>query len=369
MTREPKMDVLHPRELLDLVAQSRPPCVSLYLPTHRRAPASREDALGLRRLLDDARTDLGEIGLRRAEIDDLFGPASSLLTDRRFWEQQADGLAILLAADRWQCLRLPFPVPELVTVGERFSIHPLLELLAARDFFVLALSHRLARLFTADPWSIRELEVDGLAGGVLEGLPIDEHEESLQVHGAVAGPRAEAAFHGHGGAKDAAAAARVRYLRALDRTLHPILGARTGPLVVAGVASIVAEFTALTRHGPVLGSIAGNPDRTPPRELHAAAWAAVEPHFLENRDRALQRYAALAGTGRTSDRLVEIVEAASRGRVETLLLAPATAPGGMDPTGAVEEAIAATLLHRGEFQLIAEDSTSDLTLPAAILRP
>jgi hypothetical protein len=123
MTRESKMDVLHPRELLDLVAQSHPPCVSLYLPTHRRAPTSREDALGLRRLLDDARTDLREIGLRSAEIDDLLGPASSLLADRVFWGQRLDGLAILLAADRWQCLRLPFPVPELVTVGERFSIH------------------------------------------------------------------------------------------------------------------------------------------------------------------------------------------------------------------------------------------------------
>jgi hypothetical protein len=185
------MDVLHPRELLDLIAQSRPPCVSLYLPTHRRTPARREDALVLRRLLDIARADLAETGLRGTEIDDLLGPAISLLADRLFSEQQADGLAILLATDRRQCLRLPFSVPELVTVGDRFSIHPLLELLAVRDFFVLALSHRLARLFTADPWSLRELEVDGLTGGVLADLPIDEHEESLQAHGRSLAPRGD----------------------------------------------------------------------------------------------------------------------------------------------------------------------------------
>jgi hypothetical protein len=291
-------------------------------------------------LLDDARAALDDIGLGSTEIDGLLAPATGLLTDRLFWEQQGDGLAILLAADRWRRLRLPFPVPELVTVGERFSIHPLVELLADRRFLLLALSQRLARLFTADPWSIRELEVEGLPDGVLEGLPLDQHEESLQVHGARAGPGSEASFHGHGGAKDAAAAARERYLRAVDHALHAVLRGRSAPLIVAGVTSVVAEFAELTRHGPIIAQAAGSP-RMSAEELDAAARVAAEPLFLRRRDEALRRYAALAGTGRTSGQLEEVVEAASQGRVETLFVPPATAivTGEADTVRAVEEAI------------------------------
>jgi hypothetical protein len=364
------MDVLRPPELRELLSSSRPPCVSMYLPTHRRAPGEGEAALRLRMLLGDARAALDDLGLGSTEIDGLLAPATRLLADRLFWEQQGDGLAILLAADRWQRLRLPFPVPELVSVGERFSIHPLVELLADRRFLLLALSQRLARLFTTDPWSMRELEVEGLPHGVVEDLPLDQHEESLQVHGAITGPGSEASFHGHGGAKDAAAVARERYLRAVDHALHPALRGRTEPLVVAGVRSVVAEFAGLTGHGPIIAQAAGNVDRMPLEELHAAAWVAAEPLFLRRRDEALRRYTALAGTGRTSDRLEEVVEAASQGRVETLLVPPATAvaSGDADTTGAVEEAITATVLHRGEVHLVAGGSWPDLTVPAAILR-
>jgi hypothetical protein len=257
-----------------------------------------------------------------------------------------------------------------VTVGERFSIHPLVELLADRRFLLLALSQRLARLFTADPWSMRALEVEGLPDGVLEGLPLDQHEESLQVHGARAGPGSEASFHGHGGAKDAAAAARERYLRAVDHALHAVLRGRSAPLIVAGVTSVVAEFAELTRHGPIIVHAAGSPDRMSAEELHAAAWVAAEPLFLRRRDAALRRYAALAGTGRTSGQLEEVVEAASQGRVETLFVPPATAivTGEADTTRAVEEAITATVLHRGEVHLVADVSWPDLKVPAAILR-
>jgi hypothetical protein len=107
---------------------------------------------------------------------------------------------------------------------------------------------------------------------------------------------------------------------------------------------------------------------TPPRELHAAAWAAVEPLFHENRDRTLR---ALRGARRyrTYHRSSLRDRRGSLPRPGGDLAArPGDAPDGMDPTGAVEEAIAATLLHRGEVQLITEDSTSGPTLPAAILR-
>lgn len=364
------MDVLRPPDLRELLTSARPPCVSLYVPTHRRASGEGEAALRLRMLLGDARAALDDIGLGSAEIDGLLAPATRLLTDRLFWEHQGDGLAILLAADRWQRLRLPFPVPELVSVGERFSIHPLVELLADRRFLLLALSQQLARLFTADPWSMRELEVEGFLQGIVEGLPLDQHEESLQVHGAITGPGSAASFHGHGGAKDAAAAARERYLRAVDHALHAVLRGRKEPLVVAGVTSVVTEFAELTRHGPIIAQVAGNPDRMPAKELQVAAWGAAEPHFLRRRDEALRRYAALAGTGRTSDQLEEVVETASQGRVETLFIPPATAipSADADTTGAVEEAIADTVLHRGEVCLVDDVSWPDLRVPSAILR-
>jgi len=68
--------------------------------------------------------------------------------------------------------------------------------------------------------------------------------------------------------------------------------------------------------------IEGSPDRQDIKELHAEAWKVVEPLFLENQQKAMDRFAELHGqaNGLATGDLEEAVKAAVVGRVETLIV-------------------------------------------------
>ena len=81
-------------------------------------------------------------------------------------------------------------------------------------------------------------------------------------------------------------------------------------------------YRGVSRYAPLApGGVAGNPERSRPDELHARAWPLVEPLFKQARQAALARFRQLAGTGRTSTNLAEILPAVSQGRVEILFVA------------------------------------------------
>jgi predicted transcriptional regulator len=67
--------------------------------------------------------------------------------------------------------------------------------------------------------------------------------------------------------------------------------------------------------------IEGSPDKLSAEELRQRAWAFVQPCFLEEREAAAERFMQLANTDKASEKLVEIVSAAYRGRVDALFVA------------------------------------------------
>jgi hypothetical protein len=364
-TQEPSMDVVRRNDVKALVTDVAPPCVSIYLPTHRKGRDVEQDPIRLRKLVGEARTELQDVGLRRAEADALLEPATRLLDDVSFWRHQDAGLGLLLAAGRSEILRVPIAVPELVVVGERFHLHPLTALVDADErIHVLALSQQRAQLFEADRWTIRPVEVDDLPQGVDDLVADPDHQHSLQLRRATAGPSDAAFVHGHGGAKDAADDRRTQYLRAVDRALQPVLpkGAR---LVVAGVHNVVSEFRSLS-DADVVGEIPGQSDRISPTALLEAVWDVVPPTAALRRAEASERLATHAANGRVATELGAIVDAALEGRVDTLFVLPATeldAPA--DVRAQVDDAVVHTIVHGGDVHLAVGGQPA---APAAILR-
>jgi len=76
-----------------------------------------------------------------------------------------------------------------------------------------------------------------------------------------------------------------------------------------------------TYPGLTEGWVPGNPEGLSAHELQQRAWSVVEPHFLRDRQKAAERYWDLAGTGRTSTELAEILPAAYGGRIDELFVA------------------------------------------------
>jgi hypothetical protein len=92
--------------------------------------------------------------------------------------------------------------------------------------------------------------------------------------------------------------------------------------------------------------IPGSPELLSSEELHERAWKLVYPRFAKYRQEVIAQYQQLAGTGRTSRELREIVPAAAHGRVEKLIVA-----AGVQACG--------TYLAEGDVVEMADNATAE----------
>lgn len=321
------MVLLKRDEIEDLATYADGPQVSLYLPTHSAGQETAQDPIRFKNLLTVAEQDLVAQGVRATVARDLLAPARRLLDDRDFWLHQGDGLGVFVSAGGLRVYRLPFGVPEMAVVADRFHVKPLLRLLSEDGrFYVLALSQNRVRLFEARRDGIREIDLGDVPESLRDAVGYDWEQPSLQFHtGAGPGPggKRRAMFHGQGSPGDDDKEEIASFLQQVDRGITALLAGERAPLVLAGVEYVTALYRAITAYPQVLAEgLDGNPDRLSPDELLAAAWRVVEPRFAAEQVAALARYEALVGEGRATNDLDAVLQAAFAGRVETLIAAP-----------------------------------------------
>lgn len=299
-------------------------CVSIYLPTHRSDPEKQQDPIRLRNLLRRAEERLIEQGTATTEAKDLLSPARELLDDREFRVHQNDGLAVFVSKDHFSRHRLPVAFRELVIVGDRFHLKPLLPLLGSREYYLLALSQHEVRLLKGSRYGASEIKLDKVPESIGEILGRYDLSKQLHFHTRAPGAGGErtAVYHGQGGTNDAKNDWIRQYLREVDEGLHELLRNERAPLVLAGVEYLFPIYREVNTYAHLLDEgITGNPEMLGPKELQARAWEIVEPVLLRDERAAVEKYRELAGTGRTTNRLEEALPAAFFGRIESLFIA------------------------------------------------
>jgi hypothetical protein len=115
----------------------------------------------------------------------------------------------------------------------------------------------------------------------------------------------------------------VEFVRRTAAALESRLAPRPAPVVLAADAEIAGHFRKAATPSPLLaGVIEANPEAMDRGDLHASAYAVVRPRFDEDLRRALERFAALLGSG-DARAVAEAEDVARRPpwRVDTLLLA------------------------------------------------
>jgi hypothetical protein len=191
-------------------------------------------------------------------------------------------------------------------------------------FYVLALSQNRVRLFQGTPYTIHEVALKNVPRSLAEALRFHDTDEPLlfHTHSAVAGKgRWPAIFHGHGVGIDDFKDDLLRYFQQIDRGLHELFREERTPLVLAAVEYLWPLYRQASTYPHLLEQgIAGNPDRLSAGELQQRASAIVQPYVSEGQKKAAALYTRLAGTGRTSNDLKEIVRAAQEGQLEVLLV-------------------------------------------------
>lgn len=317
-------------DLATLMTADATPAVSIFLPTHIAGREVRQDPIRLKVLLREAKRQLAETGLRESDADQLLASAVELVEDYDFWRHQDRGLALFLATDVFHRYRVPIDLPELVVVGKRFHIKPLLTLFAADSlFFVLAITAGKVRLFEASRFGMAECEDADLPASVAAISGETDYQNMLHAS-PVARPRAAAPIsiptsHNFGETPEEQRKAQlIEFIRRVSSGVEDYLGNTQAPLVLAAEPEIEGHFRKVYKPGHLLPEgVDVNPDSLDPDDLHRRAYALVEPRFTEVREEAIGQLQTLYGNGdsRAEVRIDQIVKAARFGRVDTLFVA------------------------------------------------
>lgn len=319
------MNILLPADIESLLEDRPGPCISLYLSASRPGARTEQGSIRLKNLLRRTDRELRARGLDEAAIAELLEPLEDLVTDQAFWSSQEEGVVLFRSPGFTQVFHLPQAFPERSVIADHFFLKPLLPLVAEDDsFYVLALSQNEVRLLQATGQVVRRLELRGLPGNLTEALGEQKTPQYLTYHTASSGREGAlpALFHGHGvGLGDTKEELR-RYVHRIEAAVRKLLAGGTAPLVLAGAEPLPSLYREVSgyRHlaAPV---IPGNPEPVQDDELRDRAWQLLQPTFSEVRRRAAERFSALAGTGKASSDVREVLAAARHGRVEALFLA------------------------------------------------
>lgn len=366
--------------VLALLQPQSPPCLSLYLPTHRHVPDNTVDRPAFRHLVESLELAILPVAARD-RIEQLLHPFRLLDGDRDFWEHAHDGLAVLAAAGHAHVFPLHRPVPPLAVVGPRFHTAPLVRLAAeAERFHMLLLTSREARLCAGTAW----IDPRGVAferldpvllvprAGAFSRITLTRadvvDEEILQPHRVQRGMGIEGVIHGGTGAKrDDIEADTEIFLAYVAGIVHEQASRPTGlPLFLVAQPRLVATYRGLAKD-PLLAEhhVAKDPHLLTEEEILAA----IGPLFTAARDRHVARevraFARARDRGLAAGDLADVARAAVAGQVATLLVeADRCEPGRLDrATGAIELALppaASTAADRSRTGGIPAEAAEDL---------
>jgi hypothetical protein len=329
------MDLLIPADLVQLSQHDEAVHLSLFMPTHRFGRGVEADQIRWKNTLTAVDGVLADRGMRRPDVDSLLAPAWRLHRDAMAWQYMSDGLAVFLSPEWQQTLRVPVDLPELATVGDRFVVGPLLPILGDEHFLAVTVSQRQVRLLEVTRYRVEEVMLGDVPGSLRDVVtPAEPRSDTMAWSTSPAGRGGPAVFYGHGAADEHFKKDEIeRFLRQVAAGLDDYLAGQDLPLVLIGLDYLVSTYRDITRYPHVLDEdVRTNPDQLDPDALHEAAWPVIAQRLAADKQRVVDRFEELHGTGRASTDPAKIEAASADGRIDTLLVT--TSPSCWEQAGA-----------------------------------
>jgi Bacterial archaeo-eukaryotic release factor family 3 len=307
----------------ELLRPHEPPCLSLYQPTHRHHPENEQDAIRFRNLTKAIEERVRQQYSTR-ELGPLLDPFYALADNQDFWNHALDGLAVLSAPGFLRCYRLQRPVKELAIVADSFHTKPLLRIIQSADRYqILALSRKEIKLFEGNRDAVDEVALDARVPQTITDALGDELTDA---HLAVAS-RATAAGRtpirqGMGTKSDEVDVDAERFFRVVDRAVLEHHSRPSGlPLILAALPEHHALFRRVSAN-PFLApqGIDVYPDALTRDALRERAWQVVAPRYLQRLQGLVETFSAAQARGAAGEDLAQVAEAATAGRIATLLI-------------------------------------------------
>ncbi|MEO5724773.1 MAG: hypothetical protein ABIQ39_12035 [Ilumatobacteraceae bacterium] len=358
------MDLLTTTDLKALTgADQRGPAVSIFMPTSRVSANAQIDPLRWKNMLTAVASSLDEEMVDKDTLEALLAPARELHADLWAWRHMSDGLAMFIRPGWNRIYRVPIDLPQLVAIGDRFLVSPLLGAISSEDhFLLLAVSQRDVRLLEGTRHRVEAIELPDVPVSLRDVVEAPDPRSDTMTYSLGGGRSGRAVFHGHGAADDEFKNEEVvRFLRQVGDGLQPYLADQARPVVLVGLDRNVAMFREVNTYANVLErAVISDPDDLSAEDLHEAAWPIAAEHFAKAKHAAIERFGNLHGTGLASGDAETIQSAADQGRVETLFVSREPSCWGPDDDGRP------AVIRLGADQGLAECELLDLSVLATL---
>lgn len=368
-------------------------CVSMYLPIRDGWGDLAQNAIRIKNLTRAADERLQSVGVEPDGRRRLLDPVRDVLLTGRSRIVPAGGMAIFLVSGSVMPYHLADSAGELLHVGHRFHVRPVLDAAADdRHCIVLALGLGGVRLYECDMHSIQDVDLPSVPASLRDSLRFDVFEEHRQFHTGSArrgaGRGAAVQIHGQGGSSDRSNAKKkiLEYFRQVASGIMVELAGRMDPLVLVGLPHLVGLYRE-ANHYPFLADdvVLTDPETLDPGALRDRVVGVLAPGLRARRDELLEQFGTLKSMspGRTAAAIDDILSAASAGRVETLIAARGRRAwgryGGADRTEVhsdrqvgdedlVDRAAWLTIRHGGDYRPVEPDMVPGGGPAAALLR-
>jgi hypothetical protein len=292
-------------------------CISVYLPTHRAGVEVNEqmDPIAFKNALQEIEGTLKERDFSDTQVARMLKPGYDLLRNDKFWYAMTDGFAAFIADGFFKYMKLPSDTTEKTVINTSFYLSPLVPYMLSKEYFyLLVLSKKQAKLYRADNFGMRYIELKEMPRGV------DDVVKLFRTGSSGAGEGAN--YHGIGAGKPDDKENITMYLDEVDETLwKEILHNEHVPLALAGVEYILPLFRKVTQYKHVWDKcLTGNFEYTDDPSLYKQAREIMEPYFRERVNKAKTTYGNHSATALTSSIPDDVIPAAYYARVSQLFI-------------------------------------------------
>lgn len=323
------MDILTKKIFEELINTEQEFCVSIYIPTYRMGPDIKQNTIRFKQQIREAEDKLFNTGLSKDEVRSILRPASDLVDETVFWQNQTEGLAVFITDGKMNYYHLPFEVKEHVAISNKFYTKPLLPLFTTDgQFNILALSKNEVRLFTATRQTVREIRMENAPRSMFDMQVDDDPRTNLLIRTSSPQGSSELSYNkvtqGQANENDYEKNELAKYFRAIDDALNELYKKGEIPLILAGVDYLMSIFKEMSKYPNIVDEyIKGNPEIFYGEDLKKMAWEIIEPKFLKMQELAEAKYKQYSGqkNNLSSNSLNKIVPQAYNGQIETLFIA------------------------------------------------
>ncbi len=324
-----------------IIFEKEKPCISLYQPTHRHSPNSKQDTIIFKNLIRQVENSLKE-KYQKKEIEGILKPLLQIEQDKSFWNKTLDGLAILASPSKCIVYRLNRTVPELAIVADSFHIKLLLRYFqSTAKYQILGLSANDFSLYEGNRYGIEELEFDPDVPRNIKEVLGNQYTDSFLSHGSHGGREGgPAMFFGHGGRKDEKDKDVEKFFRYVDKFVLENYSRKAKlPLILASLDEHQGMFRKISKNSYLMDEgIKGSYDSFKLEQLTEKAWEIILPVYLEKTKKLTDVFQIAKGNASGTDSIEEATKMAFESRIETVMIeADKLVPGKIDPhTGEIK---------------------------------